>query len=173
MRKIPNMLSELTCACPQAAKAAGDKAQADNGGQIPPRSGFPRRIPSTARLSDLALSPAEHQSATSSLRQHPAAAQKEQAAPPSLSGHPQGAVTPPRQLPGAGHLQHAPQQASLSGHPSGQFEIQCDHAVPARRHRNNAACLFSRHHCWYLKAAMSRPIHYAARWVLLLQQQLG
>jgi hypothetical protein len=40
----------------QAAKAAGDQAQAANGGQIPPYPGLDRRIPSTAKLTDLATS---------------------------------------------------------------------------------------------------------------------
>ena len=40
----------------QAAKAAGEQAQAANGGQIPPYPGLDRRIPSTARLADLEAS---------------------------------------------------------------------------------------------------------------------
>ncbi len=40
----------------QAAKAAGEQAQAANGGQTPPYPGLDRRIPSTARLADLVTS---------------------------------------------------------------------------------------------------------------------
>lgn len=40
----------------QAAKAAGEQAQAANGGQIPPYPGLDRRIPSTAKLADLVTS---------------------------------------------------------------------------------------------------------------------
>ena len=40
----------------QAAKAAGDQAQAACGGQIPPYPGLNRRVPSSARLADMASS---------------------------------------------------------------------------------------------------------------------
>ncbi len=40
----------------QAAKAAGEQAQAANGGQTPPYPGLDRRIPSTAKLADLVTS---------------------------------------------------------------------------------------------------------------------
>ena len=40
----------------QAAKAAGEQAQAANGGQIPPYPGLDRRIPSAAKLADLEAS---------------------------------------------------------------------------------------------------------------------
>lgn len=40
----------------QAAKAAGEQAQAANGGQTPPYPGLDRRIPSIAKLADLEAS---------------------------------------------------------------------------------------------------------------------
>lgn len=88
------LVLQLTC-LPQAAKAAGDKAQADNGGQIPPHPGFPRRIPSTARLSDLALSPSEQSSASGSFWQLSGAGHSQRPSAPS----------PSRQLPVAGQPQ--------------------------------------------------------------------
>lgn len=52
------VLEDVGHFCPviKAAKAAGEQAQAANGGQIPPYPGLDRRIPSTARLADLEAS---------------------------------------------------------------------------------------------------------------------
>ena len=40
----------------QAAKAAGDQAQASNGGRVPPYPGLEHRVPSSIKLSDLGSS---------------------------------------------------------------------------------------------------------------------
>ena len=40
----------------QAAKAAGDQAQASNGGRVPPYPGLEHRVPSSMKLSDLGSS---------------------------------------------------------------------------------------------------------------------
>lgn len=41
----------------QAAKAAGDQAQAGSGGRVPPYPGLNYRVPSSIKLSDLGSSP--------------------------------------------------------------------------------------------------------------------
>lgn len=54
---LPLMGSSLThLHLTQAAKAAGDQAQAANGDHIPPYPGLDRRIPSSVKLADMVSS---------------------------------------------------------------------------------------------------------------------